>query len=110
MQSRGIDELISQLRAAEALAAGRPVESGPARAEGGSGVDFADALKTALDRVNASQSHALELARAFETGDKEVALHEVMLAMQKANIAFQGTVQVRNRLVTAYQDIMNMQI
>jgi flagellar hook-basal body complex protein FliE len=101
MQSRGIDELISQLRAAEALAAGRPVDpAGGRQAAGTGGVDFANALKSALDRVGAAQNHALGLARDFETGDREVALHDVMLAMQKANIAFQATVQVRNRMVS----------
>jgi len=102
--------LLGQLRAAAALAAGKPVDNGPARQEAKSGADFAAALKSALDQVNGSQQHALALARDFETGGSKVALHEVMLSMQKANIAFQATVQARNRLVTAYQDIMNMPI
>jgi flagellar hook-basal body complex protein FliE len=108
MQSNGIDELIAQLRAAEALATGRKAAPTPGASTGG--VDFAAALKAAVDRVNESQQSALGLAQRFETGRGEVALHEVMLSMQKANIAFQGVVQVRNRLVAAYQDIMNMQI
>jgi len=110
MQTRAIDDLLNQLRAAEALASGKPAAGGPARAEAATGVDFAAALKSALDSVNGAQNRALGLARDFETGSREVALHEVMLAMQKANIAFQGTVQVRNRLVAAYQEIMNMPI
>src|SRR5262245_41211913 len=86
MQNRGIDEIMSQLRAAEALAAGRPANTGPAKTEGDAAVDFAGALSAAVNRVNAAQSSALAAARNFETGDKEVGLHEVMLAMQKANI------------------------
>jgi len=109
MQTRGIDELLSQLRAAEALASGRAADGGAATQDA-AGASFAGTLQSALDRVNAAQGQAAGLARSFETGDREVALHEVMLAMQKANIAFQATVQVRNRLVTAYQDIMNMPI
>ena len=108
MQTNGIDELNAQLRALELLAAGP--NGGPARGEDPGGVDFAAALKVALDRVNQTQESALGLVRRFETGKGDVELHEVMLSMQKANIAFQGVVQVRNRLVTAYQDIMNMQI
>ena len=111
MQTKGIDALLAQLRAAEALAAGRPATGtagGPEGAPGAAG--FATALQSALERVNAAQSNATELARGFETGERPVALHEVMLALQKANIAFQATVQVRNRLVSAYQDIMNMPI
>ena len=108
MQIKGMDELLAQLRAAEALANGQ--KAAPSPEEPASGVDFAEALKAALARVDESQQTALGLARRFETGRGEVPLHEVMLSMQKANIAFQGVVQVRNRLVAAYQDIMNMQI
>ncbi|MCC7485313.1 MAG: flagellar hook-basal body complex protein FliE [Burkholderiales bacterium] len=110
MQTRALDEILSQLRAAEAFASGRAAAGAAARADAASGADFAAALKSALDTVNGAQNRALALARDFETGNRDVALHEVMLAMQKANIAFQGTVQVRNRLVAAYQDIMNMPI
>ena len=109
MQSRAIDDLLAQLRASAAFAAGTP---GPAQAapNGSGGLDFAASLKAALDRVDETQHQALGLARSFESGSKDVALHDVMLAMQKANIAFQGVLQVRNRLVSAYHDVMNMQI
>jgi flagellar hook-basal body complex protein FliE len=110
MQNGGVEELLGQLRAAAALAAGKPAGAGPTRQEAAASADFAAALKTALDQVNNSQQRALALARDYETGAGKVALHEVMLSMQKANIAFQATVQARNRLVTAYQDIMNMPI
>ena len=108
MQTDGMDELGARLRAMEAFALGQ--DRAPAPGEASGGVDFAAALQAALERVNESQQSALDLARRFETGKGEVALHEVMLSMQKANIAFQGVVQVRNRLVSAYQEIMNMQI
>ena len=72
--------------------------------------NFTNQIATLRRQVNGAQQHALALARDFETGGSKVALHEVMLSMQKANIAFQATVQARNRLVTAYQDIMNMPI
>lgn len=108
MENRGIENLLAQLRASAALAAGTPVPA-PAR-EANGGADFAAVLRGALDRVNDSQERALGLARDFEAGKGNVPVHEVMLSLQKANIAFQGIVQVRNRLVAAYQDIMNMQI
>ena len=110
MQTRGIDELLAQLRVAEALAAGRKQEAAAPSQDAAPGAGFAGALQSALDRVNEAQGRASALAQSFETGDRPVALHEVMLALQKANIAFQATVQVRNRLVSAYQDIMNMPI
>jgi len=111
MTERPIDALLAQLRATAALAAGAPPErAAPAAAAAPAGVDFAALLKSSLDQVNESQAKAMGLARDFELGKGDVALHDVMLALQKANIEFQGTVQVRNRLVAAYQDIMNMQI
>jgi flagellar hook-basal body complex protein FliE len=73
-------------------------------------VDFADALKGALDAVNTSQVQADQLGKKFSMGDDSVSLSDVMIAGQKASIAFQATVQVRNKLVQAYHDIMNMQV
>jgi flagellar hook-basal body complex protein FliE len=71
--------------------------------------DFQDVLKSAVRGVNTMQTDASALAMRFEQGE-DVDLAEVMIANQKANIAFQGVLQVRNRLVQAYQDIMNMPI
>lgn len=73
-------------------------------------VEFSDALKSALDSVNASQQEADSLSKKFAMGDDSVSLSDVMIAGQKASINFQATVQVRNKLVTAYHDIMNMQV
>jgi flagellar hook-basal body complex protein FliE len=60
--------------------------------------------------VNQSQTTAENLGKNFALGDDSVSLSDVMIAGQKANISFQATVQVRNKLVSAYHDIMNMQI
>lgn len=73
-------------------------------------VDFAEVLKTSLNQVNQSQTTAENLGKNFALGDDSVSLSDVMIAGQKANISFQATVQVRNKLVSAYHDIMNMQI
>lgn len=72
--------------------------------------DFAQALKASLDQVNNVQLSADQLGKDFVMGDDKVSLSDVMISMQKANISFQTTVQVRNKLVAAYHDIMNMQI
>lgn len=109
METKGIDDLISQLRLAEALAKAKPALA-RAGAPAERATDFGAILGRALERIDGTQKHAEGLAREFARGSGSVPLHEVMLAMQKANIAFQGTVQVRNRLVAAYQDIMNMPI
>lgn len=72
--------------------------------------DFASALKNSLDQVNAALQKSEDLGKRFTMGDDSVNLSDVMIAAQKANIGFQATVQVRNRLVSAYHDMMNMQI
>jgi flagellar hook-basal body complex protein FliE len=75
-----------------------------------SGVDFAQALRTQLDQVNALATNAEKLGERFSLGDDRVNLSDVMIASQKSSIAMQATIQVRNKLVSAYNDIMNMQV
>lgn len=104
-----IEAMISQLKAAatrpdSGINAVNPTAQTPGK------VGFADALKASLDGVNASQKTAEALGNRFALGDDRVSLSDVMIAGQKANIGLQATVQVRNKLVAAYQDIMNMQI
>ena len=110
MQTGGIDSsrieaMIAQLKAA----ASKPLASAPT-AMPAAKVNFADALKASLDSVSATQQKSAELGRSFTMGDDKVSLSDVMIAMQKSSIGFQATVQVRNKLVTAYQEIMNMQV
>lgn len=73
-------------------------------------VGFADMLKNAVDSVNDTQMQSSSMQRAFEMGDPEVDITQVMIQMQKASVSFEAMTQVRNRLVSAYQDIMNMPI
>lgn len=111
-----IEAMMAQLKAAASRPQGAQGPQGinPASAAGATTstkkVDFGDALKASLDQVNQSQQKAEQLGQAFMTGDDKVSLSDVMISMQKANINFQATVQVRNKLVSAYQDIMNMQV
>lgn len=83
---------------------------GTKNVEASTQVDFSSALKASLDAVNQSQVRAEQLSKNFVLGDDSVSLSDVMIAGQKANITFQATVQVRNKLVSAYSDIMNMQV
>lgn len=69
--------------------------------------DFGAALQGALEQVNASQTRASELAAAYERGDV-TDIAQVMVARQESGIAFEATLQVRNKLLSAYQDIMRM--
>lgn len=73
-------------------------------------VSFSDALKASLDQVNKVQLDSEKLGKNFAMGDDSVSLSDVMIAGAKANVSFQATIQVRNKLVSAYQDMMNMQV
>jgi flagellar hook-basal body complex protein FliE len=70
--------------------------------------DFASLLKQSIDSVNDTQATANQMATAFETGESDASLAELMISMQKASVSFQAMVQVRNKLVDAYKDVMNM--
>lgn len=69
---------------------------------------FSQTLEGALKGVNAAQQKSGQLAAAFEKGDPTADLAKVMVASQQSQLAFRATVEVRNRLVQAYQDVMNM--
>ena len=72
--------------------------------------DFSGILKNALDEVNDTLQTTGDLKKKFTLGDPSVSLIDTMVASQKAGLAFDATLQVRNKLVQAYQDIMNMSI
>ena len=106
MDTSAIDNLLGQLRAAAAGASQLPHANSAASAK----TDFGALLKQSLDGINASQLDATQRARAFELGEPNVNLNDVMISIQKANLSFQQLVQVRNRLISAYHDIMNLQV
>ena len=74
------------------------------------GPNFSSMLKTSIDKVNQQQMKAADLANSFEKGDSTVELSRVMIEMQKARVSFEAAKQVRNQLVTAYQEIMSMPV
>jgi flagellar hook-basal body complex protein FliE len=71
---------------------------------------FTQLLKQAINSVNDTQGAANDLRTSYELGDSRVSLNQVMVAAQKSTISFEAMTQVRNRLVEAYQDVMNMPI
>jgi flagellar hook-basal body complex protein FliE len=106
-----IGQLSSAMQALRAPAAAKPV----AGAEALSGVGpnaggFSQLLSKALEGSSQAQTQASELQQKFQMGDPAVSLEQTMVAMQKSQIALQATVTVRNRLVSAYTDIMNMPV
>lgn len=106
--SDAIASVLSQIRALQAQTRITPpsLESAPVAA----GPSFGDTLKRALSGVNQSQMQSRRLAEAFELGDPRVDLARVMIASQQAQVGFKAVVEVRNRMVQAYQDVMNMPI
>jgi flagellar hook-basal body complex protein FliE len=98
----------AQAAARAGLAANGQSLAAPTRAVAGSG--FQQALTQALRNVSDGQNDATRMQRDLQLGTPNVSLEETMVAMQKAQIGFQATLQVRNRLVQAYSEIMNMQV
>ncbi|GGO84974.1 flagellar hook-basal body complex protein FliE [Marinobacterium nitratireducens] len=71
---------------------------------------FGELLKNAVDQVNELQTDAKKMATSYEQGDAMVDLPQVMVSIQKASVSFDAMTQVRNRLVSAYENIMQMPI
>lgn len=107
---------MAQLRASlDALAAQAaqqpsPAQTTPAAYNTPNSGSFADILNSALRNASAVENHANAQARAFELGTPGVSLNDVMVDLQKANLTLQTTVQMRNRLVAAYQEIASMSV
>lgn len=104
-----VDSVLTQMRNLRA-AAGGPETSAGAGVAGPAQTGFGDVLRNALAEVNRTQSESSTLKTAFEMGDDSVSLSEVMLASGQSQVAFRAATEVRNRLVSAYQDIMNMPV
>lgn len=103
MSDMKVNQLLQQMRMMSLEA---QAKEAPAAQQG----SFAKSLGQALDSVNATQQESASMKKAFEMGDPTVSLVDTMVASQKASIAFQATLQVRNKFIQAYQDIMNMPI
>lgn len=105
MSDMQINSVLAQIRALREQAGGAAVNP---PAEPQSRVAFSDLLKQGVEHVNETQQAAGEAKRSFELGEGR--LLDVMIASQKSRIEFRAAVEVRNRLVSAYQEIMNMPI
>ena len=105
MTTPGIEKMLADLAVTAAAARG-PVAAGAAPGS----ADFAGLLKSALDQVGGAQLDASKLTEQLEKGAPGVALEDVMVSLAKANLSFQTMLAVRNKLVSAYQEITNMQV
>ncbi len=107
--------MIKEITAQDLL---RQIEQLTAQAKGGIGAqspaqpvgEFSRLLQQSIGEVNAAQQQAADLATAFELGNSNVSLEQVIIAREKAALSFQSVLQVRNKLVEAYKEVMAMQV
>ena len=109
MSEMGVDQVLAQMRAMSSLAQGGTAAADGTAADAGR-VDFAGLLQASVSKVNEAQQTSSKLQAAFEAEDPNVDLAEVMVAMQKSSLAFQAVATVRNKLVSAYKEIMSMPV
>ena len=101
-----IDQILAQIRALSSQTQAAP--SSPAHGSDPSA--FASLLQSEISQVNRSQQQADDLATAFQKGTPGVELPQVMVELQKASLSFRALTEARNRLISAYQEIMQMQM
>ncbi len=101
MSGMDVNQVLAQMRTM-ATQAGNDVNQSESKS------DFSELLTQSIDKVNETQMGAGKLINGFEAGTSDANLSEVMVSIQKANVSFQAMVQVRNKLVEAYNDVMKM--
>lgn len=108
MSQMEIDRVLAQIRSLSTQMQPSAAQKPAAPASGPS--DFAALLRQGIDQVNQSEQTASQLADAYTRGTPGVELPQVMVQMQKASVSLRALTEVRDRLVSAYTDIMNMQM
>jgi len=108
MSQMEIDRVLAQIRALSTQV--RPAATSGSQPKAAGASEFANLLKSGIEQVNQQQQRAGQLADSFERGTPGVELPQVMLEMQKASVSFRALNEVRNRLISAYQEIMNMSL
>lgn len=102
-----VENMLSQMRAVAQAAGAMPAQASASKS---STDGFAAELARSLNKVSQIQNDSIAQTEAFQLGTPGVSLNDVMIDMQKASLAFQTTVQVRNRMVAAYQEIASMAV
>ena len=106
MSDVAINQVLSQMRAMQALAR----NESPSSIDTKVAAPFSELMSQSIDQVNKSMQESKATTARFENGDPSVSLAEVMINAQKASIQFSGMTEVRNKLLTAYKDVMNMPV
>jgi flagellar hook-basal body complex protein FliE len=107
MSSVQIAEVLAQMRALQSRVGNVAPEAPPIA---GQPSDFAKLMSNSINQVATMQNQANSLATAYESGDNSVDLSKVMIEVQKADLAFRAMTEVRNKLIDAYTQVMNMSV
>ncbi|WP_026106024.1 flagellar hook-basal body complex protein FliE [Vreelandella jeotgali] len=111
MTTPAIQSALQEMQSLASQASQQPLQAGrAAKAEEADSDSFSSAFATSLQRINQLQQTAASQSEAFQTGESDLELNDVMTNMQKAGVGFEMGLQVRNRLVSAYREVMNMQV
>ena len=110
MSDVAINQVLAQMRSMQALAQGQSAGSELRATEAASSSQFSSLMTQSIADVNASMQESKAVTAAFESGDPSVSLAEVMITAQKASLQFTGMTEVRNKLLNAYQEVMNMPV
>lgn len=117
-----INNVLNQMRTMKMQVQNRPLDRPPGAIGTGMGLDvakthstqevpnFSQMLGQAVNKVNETQKQSGALAKAFEMGDPDVSITQVMVASQKAGVSFDAMTQVRNKLIEAYEKVMSMPV
>jgi len=109
MSDMNVNMLLAQMRTMEAQAQAKPAPISGAELTTQK-TDFSNLLKQSIDSVNETSKASAQMADAFEKGDPNISLAQLMISMEKSSVSFQAMTQVRNKLLTAYQEVMNMPV
>ena len=110
MSDVAINQVLSQMLSMQALAQGQSVWPALRATDAASSSQFSNLMTQSIADVNTSMQESKAVTAAFESGDPSVSLAEVMITAQKASLQFTGMTEVRNKLLNAYQEVMNMPV
>ena len=106
MSDIAINQVLAQMRSMQALAQ----SGGGVSTESVNPNQFSNLMSQSIEDVNQAMQTSKDVTAAFEAGDPSVSLAEVMITAQKASLQFAGMTEVRNKLLNAYQEVMNMPV
>lgn len=112
MSNMNVQQVLAQMRVMEAQAKSSigPETMSLNEVQGTQKTDFSDILANSINSVNETQMTASKMAKAFEQGESGISMAELMINMEKSSVSFQAMTQIRNKLLSAYQEIMNMPV